>query len=549
MSLEREAKNALNHSFCQSEFLTSDMFAKYLQDRELLSDGLLFGEDELEFLDQEGLVRPLFRLNLTRNERGEIPGLLISSESLRRYLQARMIEFPVPGDYRPWKTFGEGLNRSVVFFYHPFQAYMMSRVWSFIRPRLDYRILKPRFGIVSRKVVRSLYDWCVSHRDHYLSSGLGRDKELIAFLISLEAPYAPYVREHMRLGLIDRFDVEDWVRWRKNEFKPEDLLSKVNLTREQVVLWRDNLGSQAKFFDPLERWYLLLRVVSHGKKQQLKGKALLAQDYYEWVHFLNSFIEELTGEKQPEPDQFGGEFNRGWRERVYGKGFDVYYPDSRRKIVDEYLYPRVLFNRLVLIVEGDSEEFCVSAISEAAHWKWAVEESIKLINLNGYGGISKLEPLLEYVRQMRTDAYVILDPHEQVKTLIPKLVSSQLLKTDCYKIWKIGFEEDNFSDEEILQGCNKVMEEKGYVLSEEDLSSVGPKSKPIMARIKEALHTKYGVEFKDAISKLDLWERLLQNRLDEIGKETQDAKYAPKLEIEKVLHGAIGRFLTYHVVL
>ena len=90
--------------------------------------------------------------------------------------------------------------------------------------------------------------------------------------------------------------------------------------------------------------------------------------------------------------------------------------------------------------------------------------------------------------------------------------------------------------------------QKGYIIEKDDLSSLSS-LKPMMERIGEALHKKYRVGFDDVIQKPDLWNRLLQRRLDQIQKEVQEGRYTPKLEIEKTLHGVIRKFLTYHIIM
>jgi len=535
---------ALSNRFSQSSFLEVGHFTEFLENRGLMS--MINGEEELEFLDREGLVRPIFRLRLVEDERidPQARSILISPETLRYSLKSGLIDFPEVGDYRQWSTFGEGFNRSVMFFYHPAQAYFIENCLS----QIQFKAYIPDLKGMSEQIVKDFnerYQWfkgkCTPPDDE-------RDRKRLSLLILLETPYGPLCRRRIRLGiLLDRYQYEEWENWKDSQFDPHELLTRTGLSLEDVIHWRDSLASHARFIDPLESWYLLTRIVSYEKRKKLKGRALLCQDYYEYVLMLNAFIQELTGESQPEPDEMGATLNRSWRKRVYGNDFDLSNDKTKKLIVDEYLYPEVIFTRLMLIVEGDSEQVFIEELSNALGW--TIGTTMQLENLGGYSGLGKLEPLLKHARKQGIVPFVILDPHPGVKDLIAEYVGIGLLKDDCHKIWTTGFEEDNYPNREILDAFNQLVKNRGYVLSEHDIKSHSRTEKPFMECIRETLFKRFRVELDDVVSKSELSKTLIQRRLKEISMELKNGKYVPKLELEKILYSIRREFLVYHIVL
>ena len=315
------------------------------------------------------------------------------------------------------------------------------------------------------------------------------------------------------------------------------------MSAEEVVKWRDILAIETRYFDPLQRWFLLIQTFNLHKVNQLKGLASLAQDFYHYVKLLNLYIEALTGEKQPDPDQMGG--NRNWRERIYGKDFDLGKESTRKKIVEGYSYPYVLFSRVNIIVEGPSEFLCIRLLADAIGW--SLDIGTDMTNLEGVGGVKKLEPLLKTLKEMDIKPYLILDPHDVVNKTIPKLVGASLLASDCYRIWKLGFEEDNFSELDIIRRCNEMLQRRGIAITEDDVKLYGAQSEPITETISKILKLKHQASFDDLISKTELTRKLMEDRLNEISVEIKGGKYDPKLEIEKCLTEIRKQFLIYHI--
>jgi hypothetical protein len=164
-----------------------------------------------------------------------------------------------------------------------------------------------------------------------------------------------------------------------------------------------------------------------------------------------------------------------------------------------------------------------------------LEKEIELVNLHGYGGLSKLQPLLEFAKKDGLKAYVIVDPHQGTKELMNRLVRDDLLGVNSFKIWKSEFEEDNFPEEEILAAVNEILADRMMPVSRNEVESLSRSDKPFMSRLREVFHMKYHTNLGDLVSKPYLAEKLLQKRIMEIRKEVGESKYKPKIELERVL--------------
>mgnify|MGYP001067201147 CR=1 FL=1 len=535
---EEAVAEALSNRFCQSYFLDSYSFANSLDQKRAFGGATYFDKEEaLELLDKEGLVRPLFRLNLGRTEGGEVPSVLISRETLASFLKQGLIEFPKPNDHVNWDTFGQGFLRSTMLFYHPAQAYFVYESFRHLLCHIPATSIKQ----ISKEYTDAIMEEYNIYKTKYSLEANESKRKLLSLLILLENPYEPLLTG-LKPNLFNPFTPNEWHNWKK-AFNPQDLLSKCQLSAEEVVKWRDILAIETRYFDPLQRWFLLIQTFNLHKVNQLKGLASLAQDFYHYVKLLNLYIEALTGEKQPDPDQMGG--NRNWRERIYGKDFDLGKESTRKKIVEGYSYPYVLFSRVNIIVEGPSEFLCIRLLADAIGW--SLDIGTDMTNLEGVGGVKKLEPLLKTLKEMDIKPYLILDPHDVVNKTIPKLVGASLLASDCYRIWKLGFEEDNFSELDIIRRCNEMLQRRGIAITEDDVKLYGAQSEPITETISKILKLKHQASFDDLISKTELTRKLMEDRLNEISVEIKGGKYDPKLEIEKCLTEIRKQFLIYHI--
>jgi hypothetical protein len=528
MPLSDVVCDILRDPFGQYEILDSREFAEFLQVRDILVT-----EEDLETFEREGLFHPLLRLRRPRREDGTLGGLFRSQDSYESYLDAGLIELPEPGDFRPWSEFKDGYEQTVFPFYHPAQTFMIERfllatdvqirgfLWKEIDPVEFTSRLAQRYDLVKQSYLKSLPNL----------------EKRISLLILLETPYRPLYRYRLKMALLRQFEWKDWITWKSKVFQATDILTRCKLSVKEVAQFRDHLSFDVMHFDPIANWYMLFRSIRYSKKVMLTGKALRALDHYEYISLLNFFLKDVTGELQPEPDDIVDGSGGSWKKKIYGEEFDLDRVETRNKIMDEFFVPgEGLITKLYLFVEGRSEYECIPSLCHAI--LWPLETDTMLKSLGGIGGLKHLKHALEIAKREKAKAYVIVDPHPGTKEGIDDLVRERLLEPQAFKIWTRNFEDDNFSQDDMLAMVNEILSDQMLSISREDVSSLEARDRSHWDTLRDAFRRKYGFPLEDRVNKPDLARRLLQLRLKEIRQEVATNQYKPRLEIEKVLRQA-----------
>ena len=526
MSLSNIVRDILRDRFGQYEIIDFRNFAEFLQMRDIQ-----VSEQGLEVLDREGLLRPLFRLKRARREDGRPGSLALWQGSYQSYLDAGLIELPQPGDFRPWSEFKEGYEQVVYPFYHPAQTFLIERFLASTDVQVrGYNWKEIDQGVTSRWTQH--YDLM---KATYLKSLPNLEKR-ISLKILVETPYRPIYQYRLKTGL-QQFEWKDWATWKREVFRPSDILTKCGLSSEEVVRDRDHLSFGVMHLDPMANWYMMLRSIRYSKKAMLTGKALRAQDYYEYISLLNFFLKDLTGKEQPEPDDIVDGSGGSWKKRIYGQKFDLDSVETRKNIMDEYFMPRAgLITKLYLFVEGQSEYECIPPLCHAI--LWPLETDTMLKSLGGIGGLKNLRHFLEIAKREKAEAYVIADPHPGAKETIDDLVRMRLLQPHAFRIWATNFEDDNFPMEDMRAVVNEILDDEMLSISEEDVCCAKGQGRTHWDILQDTFHGKYEFPLQDRVSKPKLARKLLQPRLVEIRQEVATGEYKPRLEIEKVLSEA-----------
>lgn len=164
---------------------------------------------------------------------------------------------------------------------------------------------------------------------------------------------------------------------------------------------------------------------------------------------------------------------------------------------------------------------------------------IRIMPLGGVGEASpeRCEKLLEYLALSPSLAvpYVILDNDQDVKKTLEKY-KSKLVHPNNYRIWNTEFEQENFTEEEILTGIKKQAEKRGFtnlqispelIEAERQSKRESGKTVPYITKILEKLALHYKID-KPELGK-DLGEMVAQR----IKKQIDERNYVPITEIEK----------------
>ena len=155
------------------------------------------------------------------------------------------------------------------------------------------------------------------------------------------------------------------------------------------------------------------------------------------------------------------------------------------------------------------------------------------IRLDWYMKLGR-EKLLEYLVADVTTPYIILDNDQNVERNLKRLEAANWIPHNQYRIWKKEFEEDNFSDEEVLQQVIQQAKQKGFDLPispemiEQERQAKQRDGKPILPLTK--ILGKLTKPFGYKIDKPELGKALGKILSERI---TNQKDYTPTTEIER----------------
>lgn len=513
--------------FSQVSLMTSGDFQRYLDDREISIE-----EDDLEYLESVGLMQPIARLERPKAPSGssqKYSGVILSTWALRRYLDDKLLQYPVEGDFRRWSELHDGFEDRVYPMYHRYQLNEIHRLTG----TLEARVPAQRFG--ETLDLRKLATWRDAHHKSYSKLRLSIMRKTF-LLIELETPYLPVVTSTFQMNLLDRESPKKWYRWKKDEFSAKEVLDGSDLSLSEVKDLRDTLAVWGTSLDPISYWYPLAKLASRNSLSRLKGKALLAQDFYEMVGILNLFLQDLTGEIQPDPDDVS-DFSRGvWKGQWFGSPFSYTDPKIQQRIVQHYL--RVQLPRAVILFEGETEETVIRALTEDLLFD-IQSAGVELFNCQGQGGFgqSTVFTALHTWRGQNIRAFVILDRDANALQLAQEYKELKLVRdTDC-KIWESDFEQDNFGIEAVCQVVNAMLAKRGVpgVSGEKVKEEINTTGDVLMKSIERVYGRSYKVGLFDLVKKVEIAKQLISPRLDDIRSQRSSTSYTPKLPIEHFL--------------
>ena len=453
-----------SESFSQNYPIELKEFIKYCNDRDII-----INEQVLEFLEEKKMFFPIFRTEQWTTHDTKILTQLYLSDLLKEPMNEKFI---------PWEEFYKinekfGIKElSIYSYYSKYQIFYLKRVLNFITLKYTFNQLDEDKEIFTKnKKFRE------DNIDRMLLNS--NDSDLIFLLNYVQNKYLPLVKDS-QYKVLTNIDIEDL----------EQLTSIIDLSKicEETPYSIDDLKNiRVKFaleglsIDPLEKWYHLIKYVSHEKRAKLKGKALLAIDYYTISDMLKLLIEDLTGEEQLETASILDSSGGSWQDRIYGKKINHKDIDVLQRLLTEY---RINPNPdLFFIVEGYSEEAAIPIILNAYNHSFE-EYRIELYNVKGVD--KKIDELIKYkgipITRKIDDKYYISPygtkifglfdregrfaskkPVEIIskimkdifETLPPELKTEKIcdiLEKEIFiiKFWDKCFEYDNLSNEELI---------------------------------------------------------------------------------------------------
>jgi hypothetical protein len=355
----------------------------------------------------------------------------------------------------------------------------------------------------------------------------------IGLCILLDEAYLPDLGK-FRSKIGESSFYEEWATWRTGKFQPTKILEQTNFSIQKVIQLYKTFIAFAVGKDPLWKWYILIQIMRSSRRKELKGEALLAQEYYDFAYMLGNFIFDLSGTKMLEPDDLWDGRSGTWKPRIYGEPFDYKTKKTQNNILNKFLIERPF--KLGIIVEGDTEEHVTNLILDKIHVD-NKRNGFFIHNAKGQGNIKEnLRGLFHLSNLNEVRLFLILDDNIEADKIKEEL--KDFVNEDMIHKWKNDFEYDNFGIRPVVDTVNRILSIKGYnPISLSEVEFELSKGKVLMKVIKNIFEreTKKGLE--DVISKKHLAEELIGERLKGIEKERNSEEgWKPNLPIEIVLN-------------
>lgn len=345
----------LQEAFYQKFPLEVDKFIDYSKKR-----GLNVNRRSLEYLEKEGLFRPIMRVDGS--------GVSNTTDLKELYENNHVID-PSQNGFVPWRTY-----------YHPYQIYSLNSVLeSRSRALTRFNITPQNDELVVniRKPEKNM-----DKRPEIMRKKSKKDEKFVELLLFIQNKYLPLVKQPGYINITGDLPNNLDERWYDLQKKiiPKEIVSALGLKAKDIDDYRGSIGGYGLSIDPLNDWYDLIKYIRYDKRQKLKGKALLAQDFYIISDMLALLLEDLTGEKQLETGSISDTMQGRGKVRVYGKELNYADRDILIGLLREYgINPRP---RLVLIVEGYTEEIVFPIIANAMGIPLE-RYGIQIINIRG----------------------------------------------------------------------------------------------------------------------------------------------------------------------
>ena len=533
-------RRKINHRFVQGDFLESRGFVKLLE-----KHGVKINEKTLEKYESEGWIRPAFRIVIPKRLQNKT--LYLGNDGIKDFHKDKLIEFPKDGDYEPWSNFkadykkGERHDKKLMY-YHSFQILQVKNILRYKEFRFTYFDSYKKHDL--EKIMADIKK-TNKVRDKQFSTSLFEQVDTIGLLMLLEEPYRYQAFGSMQSSIHRNGDdyFESWLRWKK-KFSAKKLLKDSGFSVKQVRMLHRSFTTQVNFFDPLKKWYDLIKIMKPSKIKELRKDALTAQLYYNIINMIALFLYDLTGERAQDPDLFFDGRNGEWKKNVYSDPFDYRTRKTQRGIINRFVADPT--TKLYLLVEGVTEEKVIEEIFKS----WGIdmeEDGIIVMNCTGVGNIrrKKLDLVLKAADRDYIPVYVLADNEASLQSIlnIPNPTSKF-----GYHIWKKSFEEDNFGRKRVIELINSHLKPHKKTLLHAEIETQLKSEKALVKSIECAYKNKYckSKHCKDLYrtigkSKPDISLELMTPRLKKISSGKQIDK---QTEIEKVLEKAFKMILT-----
>jgi hypothetical protein len=308
---------------------------------------------------------------------------------------------------------------------------------------------------------------------------------------------------------------EDYTR----SWNPDQTVATFQIESDSSRNIESQLIAEQSMTNPIDAWSGLTRFIAMDQRKRLKGKALLAESLGEMADMHRRFHLLAFGETLPDP------YKRGF---MRGTAAPVPVRDDPYRAL-EWVTNRFHLNpkpKLVLIVEGQTEEAIIPDIFERWFGATAALYGIQIRNMHGVGnatgnkrdGMSALWRLVDFLHAQQTITLVLLDREGLAAKNVGKgllnalsihFTDRRVTRREYVKLWNRCFELDNFSNTEIARAMTALSGIKFHVA---DLAPCRPSSTSKVKPV--SLNTVYLKQTGRELNKVALSRCLVETMFD-----------------------------------
>ncbi len=482
-----------NEYFILCPFLTTDQFISYCKDRSINTS-----RKQLEQFEKLNIFKPIARVKIPKikikieyienGRRYKDLGILNDDEKWEgdtkeeyahfwfdkkyamNWLEEKILWEPSSCGFQDWESFHDNDHHEfIISYYSIFQCYTLYNIILSTKMELHAEWWCTYSEKDIANLVEQISKWAKSRIDSLKDKGTrGEVVPIICQVLSNRFfPKTQTDRRTITLSISGHYHGWDWYKYCR-QWDSNAVLKELGLSIDKILKIHELLTMDARWADPLERWYGLINFISLEQKKKLKGKALLSQLIYSMEHMIRLFYEELTDKNLYPPDE-----NIGWKKDIYyGEGVTDNNLQYLEFLTNQYhLNPRP---KLILIVEGNGEEEQIPRLAKELYGLSFPNLGIEIVNIGGIAGFTgkkkldrygALEKFIDHYHNRQTIVFVVLDKEGRTETIRNKLINAQskyynnrfVTKAEYIHLWEhrtIEFE--NFSNEEIAKAMSEI---------------------------------------------------------------------------------------------
>jgi hypothetical protein len=292
---------------------------------------------------------------------------------------------------------------------------------------------------------------------------------ILLVLLRLQSRYGPSVKgtlikstvnlvKHPQTGVyVDPSELEP-------PFDARRVLDELGLTLEAVKGMHQRIALDGMGIgdgDPLRYWHMLIRMAPAKQRARLRGKARRAQDAYDAAEMLRRYYFDLTGELLPNPDDIFDLSDKSWKKQFFGKwpAFSYTRADLAVELRLRDLHP----HQVHIVVEGETEEIVCRHVLETVAAMALNDMGVSIQRLFGVGNMRR--EMLRALKAFPRFLVFVADREGDMAREVEALKKEGVLTDEATCLWETSFEEDNFSDEELVAMIGAIGADRGATLT------------------------------------------------------------------------------------